>query len=86
MSARQHGSTWHLGTEAGWIPSAVENASRVIVRPNPPLPPTTAVGEIDLGAHGSIHDGSTKPPEVISPPVVDDVFPRDRRENRCAPA
>lgn len=73
MSARQLGSTWHLGTEAGWIPAAIENASRLIVRPNPALPPTTAVGEIDLGAHASISDGPTKPPEVIAPPVVDDV-------------
>jgi acyl-CoA hydrolase len=31
------------------------------------------VGEIDLGAHASISDGPTNPPEVIAPPVVDDV-------------
>ena len=73
VSALQRGSTWHLGTEAGWIPAAIENASQVIVRPNPRLPATTSLGNIDLGPRMSIDEGSTAPPEVISPPVVDDV-------------
>ncbi len=73
MSARQHTSGWHLGTEAGWIPAAIENASRIILRPNPALPITTALRDLGLGSRTSISEGPTAPPEVIPAPTIDDV-------------
>jgi len=73
MSARQVGSDWHLGTEAGWIPAAVEHAQHIVVRPNDSLPTTTAIGSLRLGAHVSVHEGATSPPDEVPSPQVDDV-------------
>lgn len=73
ISARQVGTSWHLGTEAGWIPAAIEHADQVIVRPNASLPCTTAIGDLRIDAALSVSEGQTSPPEVIPPPVVDDV-------------
>jgi hypothetical protein len=73
LSVRQVGATWHLGTEAGWIPAAIEHAERIIVRPNSAMPATTAIPELRRDSRFSLHDGHSAPPEVLDPPVIDDV-------------
>lgn len=73
MSAHQVGTDWFLGTEAGWIPAAMEHARDIIVRPNDLLPPTTAVHALQFGPNVSVHEGATSPPDQVPPPLVDDV-------------
>ena len=65
---------WRLGTEAGWIPAAIESASDVVVCANRRIPDTTAVPTLSIESAATIETDDA--PEEFLTPAIDDVSAR----------
>lgn len=75
ISAVPKNGRWALGTEAGWIPAAIEHADEVIIAPNPQLPPLTTIAPFDI-PRALVMDPLVTLPDEFTVDRVDDVSHR----------